>query len=112
MESPYTSVPSMGGHNNYSLKGVHQFAHSLTIDVLYIYALTKSLNPFQSQLTILQNAIYNWHTLRHHFSDLHTETLSQTGVSCSYVLYLIIAKYVPFQRHFYDNKKSLIFIAS
>ena len=59
-------------------------------------------SPFQRQLTILQNAINN-------FSDPHAETLSQTGVSCSYVLCVIIAKDVCFQRHFYDNKKRLIF---
>ena len=58
---------------------------------------------------ILYNVINNWHTLRDNFSDPHAETLSQTGVSCSYVLYVIIAKYAPFQRHFYDNKKRLIF---
>ena len=58
---------------------------------------------------ILQNAINNWYTLRDNFSDLHAETLLQTGVSCSYVLYVIIAKYVLFQRHFYDSKKRLIF---
>ena len=57
----------------------------------------------------LQNAIDDWHTLRDNLSDLRAETLSQTGVSCSYVLYVIIAKYVPFQRHFHDIKKSLIF---
>ena len=62
-------------------------------------------SPFQSQLTIMQNAI----TLCDNFSDLHAETLLQTSVSCSYVLYVIIAKYVPFQRHFNDNKKSNIF---
>ena len=63
------------------------------------------LSPFHSQLTILQNAINKWYTLRDKFSDPHAETLSQTGVSCSYVLCVIIAKYLPFQRHFYDNKK-------
>ena len=66
-------------------------------------------SPFHSQLTILQNAINKWYTLRDNFSDLHAETLSQTGVSCSYVPYVIIAKYVPFQRHFYDNKKKANF---
>ena len=64
--------------------------------------LEETRGPFQSQLTILQNAINNWHTLRDNISDPHAETLLQTGVSCSYVLY-VIAKYVPFQRHFYDN---------
>ena len=44
------------------------------------------MSPFQSQLTILQNAINNWHTLCNNFSDQHAETLSQTGVSFSYVL--------------------------
>ena len=57
-------------------------------------------------MTILQNAINNWHTLRDNISDPSAETLSQTGVSCSYVLCVIIAKYVPIQRHFYDNKKT------
>ena len=66
-------------------------------------------SPFQRQLTILQNAINHWHTLRDNFSDPHAETLSQTGVSCSYVLCVIIEKDVCFQRHFYDNKKRLIF---
>ena len=64
------------------------------LEVEHVY--NKTISPFQSQLTILQNAINN-------FSDPHAETLSQTGVSCSYVLYVIIAKYVPFQRHLYDN---------
>ena len=68
-------------------------------------------SPFQSQLTILQNAINNWHTLHDNFSDLHAETLLQTGVSCSNVLYVLIAKYVPFQRHFYVIKKRLIFFS-
>ena len=31
-------------------------------------------------------------------------------MSCSYVLYVVIAKYVPFQRHFYDNSKRLLFL--
>ena len=62
---------------------------------------------------ILQNAIDNWHTLCDNFSDPHADTLSQTGVSCLYVLYVIIAKYVPLQRHFNDNKKKAnIFIGS
>ena len=61
------------------------------------------MSPFQRQLTILQNAINNWHTLRDNISDPRAETLSQTGVSCSYVLCVIIAKYIPIQRHFYDN---------
>ena len=74
-----------------------------------LWVLNKTWSPFQSKLTILQNAINNWHTLRDNFSDLHAETLSQTGVSCSYVLYVIIAKYVPIQRHFDNNKKKLIF---
>ena len=68
----------------------------------------KVKSPFQSQLTILQNAIDNWHTLCDNFSDPCAETLSQTGVSCSYVLYVIIAKYVRFQRHFYDDKKKVL----
>ena len=63
------------------------------------------MSPFHSQLTILQNAINKWYTLRDNFSDLHAETLSQTGVSCSYVLYVIIPKHVSFLRHFYDNRK-------
>ena len=66
------------------------------------------MSPFQRQLTILQNAINTWHTLRDNISDPRAETLSQTGVSCSYVLCVIIAKYVPIQRIFYDNKKRLI----
>ena len=53
-------------------------------------------------------AINKWYTLCDNFPDLHAETLSQTGVGCSYVPYVIIAKYVPFQRHFYDYKKRLI----
>ena len=72
-------------------------------------SLIESMSPFQSQLKILQNAINNWHTLHDHFSDPHAERLSQTGVSCSYVLYVLIAKYVPFEKHFYDNKKKAIF---
>ena len=52
---------------------------------------------------IMQNAINNWCTLHDNFSDPLAETLSQIGVSCSYVLYVIIAKYVPFQRHFCEN---------
>ena len=35
------------------------------------------MSPFQSQLTILQNVIDNWHTLRDNFSDLHAETLEE-----------------------------------
>ena len=77
---------------------------------MYIHVVFLNIwSPFQSQLTILQNAINNWHALRDNFSDPHAETLSQTGVSWSYVLYVIIAKYAPFQRRFYDNKKKLIF---
>ena len=72
----------------------------------------KTRSPFQSQLTILQNAINNWHTLRDNFSDPSAGTLLQTGVSCSYVLYAIIAKYVPFQRQFYDNKTKTNFCYS
>ena len=67
------------------------------------------LSPFQSQLTILQNAINKWYTLCGNLSDLHAEALSQTGVSCSYVPYVIIAKYAPFQRQFYENKKKAYF---
>ena len=69
----------------------------------------KTMSPFQRQLTILQNAINNWHTLRDNISDPRAETLSQTGVSCSYVLCVIIAKHVPIQRHFHDNRKTAIF---
>ena len=69
-----------------------------------------SMSPFQSQLTILKNTINNWHTLRDNISDQRAETLSQTGVSCSYVLCVIIAKYVPIQRHFYDIKKTADFL--
>ena len=68
-----------------------------------------SLSHFQSQLTILQNAINNWHTLCDNFSDPHAETLSQTGVSFSYVLYVIIAKYVPFRDIFTMIKKRLLY---
>ena len=50
---------------------------------------------------ILQNAINNWHTLLDNISDPSAETLLQTGVSCSYVLNVIIAKLVSFQRQFY-----------
>ena len=71
---------------------------------------TQTRSPFHSQLTILQNAINNWYTLRDNLSDQHAETLSQTGVSCSYVPCVIIAKYVPFQRHFYDNNKKANFL--
>ena len=67
------------------------------------------MSPFQTQLTILQNVINNWHTLCDNFSDPRAETLSQTGVRCSYVLYVITAKYVPFQIHFYDNLKKADF---
>ena len=67
------------------------------------------MRPFHSQLKILQNAINNWHTLHDNISDLHAETLSQTDVSCSYVLYVVIAKYVPFQRHFTKIKKGYFF---
>ena len=52
---------------------------------------------------IMQHAINNWCILHDNFSDPLAETLSQIGVSCSYVLYVIIAKYVPFQRHFCEN---------
>ena len=62
---------------------------------------------FQSQLTILQNGINNWYTLRDNISDPHAETLSQTGMI--YVLYVIIAKYVPFQRHLTIIKKVYLF---
>ena len=75
--------------------------------------MKNTLSPFHSQLMILQNAINNWYTLRDNLSDPRVETLSQTGVSCSYVLYVIIAKYVPLQRHSYDNnKKAHFFIVS
>ena len=46
--------------------------------------LEETRGPFQSQLTILQNAINNWHTLHDNISDPQADTLSQTGVSCSY----------------------------
>ena len=69
-----------------------------------------TVSPFQRQVTIIQNAINNWHTLRDNISDPHAETLSQTAVSCSYVLSVIIAKYVPIQRDFYDNRKTAIFL--
>ena len=70
---------------------------------------THIVSPFQRQLTILQNTINNWHTLRDNISDPRAETLSQTGVSCSYGLSVIIAKYFPIQRDFYDNRKTAIF---
>ena len=53
--------------------------------------MVSPFSPFESQLTILLNAINNWHTLCDNFSDPRAETLSQTGVSYSYVLYVIIA---------------------
>ena len=97
-----------------SLQNMYPFRDIFTIiekrQILYSmlnFGDTKS--PFQRQLTILQNAINNWHTLRDNFSDPHAETLLQTGVSCSYVLCIIIAKYVCFQRHFYDDKKKVNF---
>ena len=65
-------------------------------------------SPFQNQLTILQNAINNWYTLRDNISDPRAETLPQTGMI--HVLYVIIAKYVPFQRHLMIIKKSIFFI--
>ena len=90
---------------------IYSYGNSYSDDTLVHYDVFQhnSLSPFQRELMILQNAINNWYTFRDNFSDLHAETLSQTGVSCSYVLYVIIAKYVPCQRHFYDNKIRLIF---
>ena len=66
-------------------------------------------SPLQSQLTILQNAINNWHTLHDNVSDLYTETLSQTGVSCSYVLYFIMQNMYPIRDAFTILKKRLKF---
>ena len=71
-----------------------------------------SWSPFQSQLTILQNAINNWHTLSNNFSDLRAETLSQIGVSRSYVPCVIVAKYVPFRDIFTIIKKGNFFLVS
>ena len=68
-----------------------------------------SMSPFQKRMPILQNTIHNCDTLRDKFPEGFAETLSQTGVSCSYVLYVIIAKYVPFQRHFTIFPKGHIF---
>ena len=70
----------------------------------------KTRSPFQRQLTILQNAINNWYTHRDNISNPSAETLSQTGVSCSYALCVISAKYVSIQRHFYDNRKTANFL--
>ena len=61
------------------------------------------MSPFQRQLPILQNTINNCDTLRDNFLKSFAKTISQTGVSCSYVLYVIIEKYVPFQRHLGDS---------
>ena len=79
------------------------------VPTVYFHIHEKSMSRFQSQLTILQYAINIGTHVVIIFSDPHAETLSQIGVRCSYVLNVIIAKYVPFQRHFYDNKKRLIF---
>ena len=69
---------------------------SRTFKYKYVNFLSSIIyRALSSQLTILQNAINNWHTLRDNFSDLHAETLSQT-VSYSHILCVIIAKYVPF----------------
>ena len=86
---------------------LYTLSYGLFIDLQYVKI---TWSPFHSQLTLLQNAINKWHTLRDIFSDPHAETLSQTSVSCTFVPYVIIAKYVPFQRHFYDNKKRIFFL--
>ena len=57
------------------------------VTIFLLFTSMKNLSPFQGQLTILQNVINNWFTLRDNFSDPHVETLSQTGVSCSYICY-------------------------
>ena len=95
-----------GGGGGGNRRGHHQ------VQVRQVYTnrghLVKS--PFQSQLMILQNAIDNWHTLHEHFSDPRAETLLQTGVSCSYVLYVITAKHVSFRDIFTIIKKRLILL--
>ena len=98
-----------------SLQNMYPFRDIFTIveKRQFLYSMlnfgdTKS--PFHSQLTILKNTINNWHTLSDNISNQRAETLSQTGVSCSYVLCVIIAKYVPIQRHFYDSRKTAIFV--
>ena len=58
---------------------------------------------FQRQLRILQNSINSYDALCDNFPQGLAETSLQTDISCSYVLYDIIAKYVPFQRYFYNN---------
>ena len=73
-------------------------------------SLIESMSPFQSQLTILQNAINNWHTLHDNFSNPHAETLSQTGVSCSYISYMLsLQNMYPFRNIFTIIKKKAIF---
>ena len=67
-------------------------------------------SPFQRQLRVLQNVINICDTLHDNFPQGFAETLSQTAVSCSYVVYVIFAKYIPFQRHFTIFKKGHIFI--
>ena len=48
-----------------------------------------SMEPFQESTGDLKNAINNWHTLRGNFSDPRAETLSLTGVRCSYVFFSV-----------------------
>ena len=74
-----------------------------------VYSELKYRSPFQNKLTILENAINNWHTLCDNIPDPRAETLSQTGVSCSYV---IIAKYVSFRDIFTIIKKKRLFFYS
>ena len=66
------------------------------------------MSPFQSQLSILQSVINNRYTLRGNFPDLHAEIVVNWRELLIIVLCVIIARYVPFQRHFYNNKKRLI----
>ena len=66
-------------------------------------------NPFQRHLPILQNTINNCDTLCDNFLKSFAEILSQTVVSCLYILYVIIAKYIPFESHFTIFQKGPIF---
>ena len=44
------------------------------------------MKPFQRKLPILQNTINNCDTFRDNFPKCFAETLSQTGVSCSFIM--------------------------
>ena len=55
-------------------------------------------------------SLNNCHTFRDNSAQGFAETLSQTGVSCSYVLYVIMAKYVPFRGHFYHSLKKTMWL--